>query len=206
MAPGVGKVFVKSILITLVVLIGFVVLVTFIAKHMAPLLENQDYAFYVPWIAGIGSFMIAWLLFPGIMPFIAGFFSNDIIEVIERQDYPPVIMNPNSFFSDLIFDTKFALKALLFNLLVLPLYLIPVINLLLFFSLNGYLLGKQFYMAAARRHVDDLKVSALGTKYSRAIFWAGVLIAFLATIPLINLIIPFWGVALMTHLFHLSND
>ena len=30
----------------------------------------------------------------------------------------------------------------------------------------------------------------------------GIVFIFIATIPIVNLIAPFWGIALMTHLFH----
>ena len=201
-----GKVFIKSILITILALISFVVVVTFLADFAADMLKEHDYASLIPWIAGIGSTMIAWILFPGIMPFITGFFNTDIIEVIERQDYPPVLVNRSTFWKDLRLDTKFALSAIFANIIVLPLYLIPVVNAVLFFALNGFLLGKQFYLAAARGHVPEERAKELNAKYSRQIFWGGVIIAFFATIPLINLVIPFWGVALMTHLFHLTKN
>jgi uncharacterized protein involved in cysteine biosynthesis len=202
-APGAGWIFIKSILITIFSLVLFIIIITYAAGHLAPQIHNHFLATYLPWLAGIGSSILAWILFPGIMPFITGFFSNEIIAIIEEHDYSEMTVNPNSFLSDLGFDLRFAIKAVLLNIVALPLYLIPVVNVIIFYSLNGYLLGKQFYLAAARRHLKNAGVP--GRKYGRAIFWGGVLISFLATIPVINLIVPFWGVALMTHMFHISN-
>ncbi len=204
-APGMGKVFIKSTLITIFVLIGFVFLVTYIADYFSPLLDSS-YRSYVTWFAGLGSFVISWILFPGIMPFITSFFNNDIIDIIERKYYPPLKIDQNSFLSDFIFEGKFTLKALLLNILILPLYLVPVINVFIFFILNGYLLGNQFFIASSRRHMDSIKAKELSKKHSRSILWGGIVIAFFATVPILNLVIPFFGVALMIHMFHIVKD
>lgn len=200
-ARGMGRVMVKSILITLAALVLFVIGATFAADIVAGLLDSS-YSKYITWFVGAGSFVLAWILFPGVMPFIAGFFNTDVMDVIEKNEYSLLRGRTTTQMEDLGFDIKFTLKALVLNILVLPLYLIPVVNICLFLVLNGWLLGKQFFIAAARRHVDDAQAKALCEKAGREAFFGGVAIAFLATVPLVNLLIPFWGVAVMTHMFH----
>jgi uncharacterized protein involved in cysteine biosynthesis len=103
---------------------------------------------------------------------------------------------------EIFHDARFTLTAIGLNLLVLPLYLVPGINLVLFYLLNGYLLGREFFVAMARRHMPINEAIQLRKDHSRIITLGGIGLAFLATIPLVNLFAPFWGVAMMTHLFH----
>ncbi len=145
--------------------------------------------------------MIAWFLFPGIMPVIVNFWGDRIGDIIEEQDYvKPAAARP--FWPELLHDVRFSFMTLLINILVLPLYLLPVINFLLFYGLNGTLLGREFFVMAARRHVSLEEAFALRKRNSWIIFMVGVLLVVCATIPIVNLFAPFWGIAVMTHLYH----
>ena len=56
------------------------------------------------------------------------------------------MMPPAPFWPELLHDLGFTVKALLLNILVLPLYLVPVLNLVLFYWLNGRLLGREYFV------------------------------------------------------------
>jgi CysZ protein len=204
-ANGMGAVFVKSILITLLFLASLVALMSYAGNMLAAHYHDWAYAAYLPWLTGIGSAILAWLLFPGIMPLIVSFFDESIIAIIEKTEYPgDVTVSNNSWQEDFGHDIKFAAKALLLNIIVLPLYLIPVVNFFVFLALNGHLLGREFYLTVARRHLSLAKSLELQKNNSSLVFFGGVMIVFFSTVPLINLIAPFWGIALMTHLYHAS--
>jgi len=94
------------------------------------------------------------------------------------------------------------LVAIMLNVLVIPLYFVPVINLFVFYVLNGSLLGKEFFIMVARRHLPLEDAKKLRARHSRTIFLAGAALAFFATLPIVNLVAPFWGIAVMTHLYH----
>lgn len=202
-ARGMFGVFVKSVLITLLALILFVFITSGIFAWIGSMMEDT-WSTSIPWLVGIGATMLAWFLFPGIMPIIVNFFDAQIAGLIEDEEYPnrparAVI----PFWQELRHDAKFSAQAILLNLLVLPLYLmIPVLHLLPFYLLNGYLLGREFFMMAARRHISIEEADALRKQHGRSVLFAGTMLAVLATVPLVNLLAPFWGVAIMVHLFH----
>lgn len=199
LAPGMFKVFLYSVLLTLFSLIAFVMLSTGIFDYF---FDGTEYD-WLTWVAGAGSFMLAWLLFPGIMPIFVNFFDVRIAGLIEKQDYPaatPLAETP--FWPELWHDVRFSLFVITMNILLLPLWIIPIFYIPAFYLMNGYLLGKEFFIMAARRHMSITEAKRLHATRSRAITISGMGLTFLATIPFINLVAPFWGVAVMTHIYH----
>ena len=56
------------------------------------------------------------------------------------------------------------------------------------------------------RHLPVEEADTLRRRSGRTVMAAGILLTILATIPIINLFAPFWGIAVMVHLYHrLSN-
>lgn len=201
--PGLFGIFIVSVLLTLLVLALFVVGIGVLSVYLSGLLADTALA---PWAAVggiIGGAVIAWLLFPGIMPLIVNFFDDRIAEAIERHDYPRLPRpQPVPFWPEILHDLRFSLTALMLNILCLPLYLIPAVNVVLFYLLNGYLLGREFFVMAARRYMPRPAAERLRKRHGRTVLIGGMLLAFLATVPFANLVAPFWGIAMMTHLFH----
>jgi CysZ protein len=66
---------------------------------------------------------------------------------------------------------------------------------------NGWLLGREFFELASLRHVSRGQSDALRRRYPWIIYISGVLIAILSMVPVLDLIAPFFGAALMAHLF-----
>jgi len=201
--PGMFSVFILSILVTIASLIGFITFSSMFFGWLSAHMENHPtLAHLLPWIGSIGATLIAWILFPGIMPVIVNFFDDRIARLIERHDYPTVIQRIPSFWPEFLHDMRFSAMAIGLNILVLPLYLLPVINLFLFYVLNGYLLGREFFSMAARRHLSIADTEILRKRYARTVMTAGIILTVLATVPVINLFAPFWGIAVMVHLYH----
>lgn len=199
LAPGMFYIFVASVCITLVALTVFFLIASSFFLWLGGYLDND-------WIGVGGTFgsgLLAWFLFPGIMPIIVNFFDDRIASIIERQDYPSTHASPPPFWPEFWHDARFSLLAVGLNLLALPLYLIPLVNIALFYLLNGYLLGREFFVMAARRHMPIAEAVALRKRNGAVITAAGMLLVVAATIPFINLFAPFWGIAVMTHLYHL---
>ena len=204
--PGMMGVFVLSLVVTVVSLIVFGFAAVYTGTHVFPPLVNSvggaEYVSWVPWIVTIGVWVMAWFLFPLVMPLISLFYSNTMARIIERDEYNALpAVNPNSFAAEFWHNLAFAVKAIFLNIIILPLYLLPVANIFIFYGLNGYLLGSQFYMVAATRNLTYAQAKEARRKDSGVIFWGGVAITFMATIPIVNLFAPFWGIALMVHLF-----
>jgi len=202
-APGMMVIFIWSVLLAIGVLGGFIAGTGMAVDWFAQTMQNQWLAPYMSWLGGIGATMLAWFLFPGIMPVIINFFDDRIAHIIERQDYPGVIQpTQQPFWPELWHDVRFTCMAILLNILVLPLYLLPGLNLFLFYLLNGYLLGREFFIMAARRHMPVEQAEVMRKRYGRSILIAGIGLVLLATLPILNLFAPFWGIAVMVHLFH----
>lgn len=153
-------------------------------------------------LGSMGGVMIAWFLFPLLYPILMGFFDERMAEVIETHDYPHLPKATPPFWPTLMQDVWFSVKAILLNILCLPLYFVPLVGLVVYYTLNGYLLGNQFFRMAAGRRVGIEQADELRCRARGSIVLGGAVVMFCATIPLLNLIAPLLGVATMLHLFH----
>lgn len=159
--------------------------------------------FVVQFIANAGGWVLAWFLFPLLYPVLMSFFDERVAETIEAQDYPGLPDATPPFWPTFWADARFALKAIGLNILCLPLYLIPLVNVLVYYGMNGYLLGSQFFRMAAGRRVGKVQCEQLLKQHRMTIILAGALISLCATIPILNLAAPMLGVATLLHLYHL---
>ncbi|MDX2074290.1 MAG: EI24 domain-containing protein [Alphaproteobacteria bacterium] len=198
-APGMFGVFVMSVLFTLAALLLFVLGVTSVVSL---LVGGAVLSASWTWLSGVGATMLAYFLFPGIMPVFVNFFDSKIATLIEAQDYPNAQPINPPFWPEFRHDVRFSLMAVGLNILVLPFYLLPGINLVIFYVLNGHLLGKEFFVMVARRYLPLHEAVRLRKTHGRSVFIGGILLTVLATVPFLNLLAPFWGIALMTHLYH----
>lgn len=158
-------------------------------------------------IAAIGAIAVAsFFLFPAVMVTIMALLLDDIAQAVERRyypDLPPARQQPlaEALFGNLIFVAV----TLILNLLVLPLYLvliwIPPLNLVLFYLLNGYLLGREYFEMVAVRRLDLAATKRLRRDSRGRVILAGAVITFLLTIPLVNLVTPIIATAFMLHTF-----
>ena len=71
---------------------------------------------------------------------------------------------------------------------------------IIFFLLNGYLLGREYFQFAAQRFRPEREASALRKKFSLEVFLAGLIIAAFMSVPILNLFTPVFASALMVHL------
>jgi CysZ protein len=98
--------------------------------------------------------------------------------------------------------------SLLINVALLPVDVgVPGISEIATIIVNGWLLGREFFELASLRHLSRQQSDAMRRKYGGTIFVAGLLISILTVIPFVDLIAPFFGSALMAHLFkRLSHE
>jgi uncharacterized protein involved in cysteine biosynthesis len=72
----------------------------------------------------------------------------------------------------------------------------------LFWAMNGYLLGREYFTLAAERRIGRSAATTLRRQHGGTIWLAGVLMAAPLSIPILNLVIPVLAAATFTHLFH----
>lgn len=157
-------------------------------------------------IAGAGGFFLAWILFPLLYPLLISFFDEEVVAIIDDADYPQRPRATAPFWPTLTGDIIFTGKALALNIICLPFFFIPLVGVAVYYVLNGYLLGTQFYRMAAGRRITPEHAATLQKKNFTSILTTGVTISFLATVPVLNLAAPILGVAIMLHLFYLHLE
>ncbi len=157
--------------------------------------------------AAIGAIaLVSFFLFPAVMVSIMALLLDPIAEAVERRHYPdlqPARSQPlgEALGGNLIFVAV----TLILNLLALPLYLlliwVPPLNLVLFYLLNGYLLGREYFEMVSVRRLALAESKALRRRFRGRVILAGMVITFLLTIPLVNLVTPIIATAFMLHIF-----
>jgi CysZ protein len=151
--------------------------------------------------AGIGLALALALLIAPITALIAGLFLDDVAEVIEKRDYADDLPGKAlPLGAALIGSIQFLGIVILGNILALLMLLIPGINLIAFFLVNGYLLGREFFEFAAMRFRTPADARAFRSKHASKVFIAGLLIACFLAIPIVNLLTPLFAAGLMVHL------
>jgi len=73
---------------------------------------------------------------------------------------------------------------------------------LVYWALNGYLLGREFFTQAAVRRISNADARALRRANRSEVWLLGALIAIPMSFPIVNLVVPLIGAAAFTHLFH----
>jgi CysZ protein len=172
-------------------------------------LLTQTTFFQIGWLdtaidvlGGFATLALSWLLFPAVVSNTTGLFLERVAQAVERRHYPelpPVRSQPMR--EILASSVKFFSLMLLLNLIVLLFLLIPPVFPFVFYGINGYLLGREYFDLVAVRRLDPLQARLLRRRHGRTLFTAGLLIAFLLTIPIVNLLAPLIGTAVMVHVF-----
>jgi CysZ protein len=151
--------------------------------------------------AGIGLALVLALLIAPITALIAGLFLDDVAAVIEKRDYPGDVPGREMPLGQAIMGSiQFLGIVIIGNIIALLLLFIPGVNLIAFFLVNGYLLGREFFEFAAMRFRPPAEARAFRSKHSSTVFVAGLLIAGFLAIPFVNLLTPLFAAGLMVHL------
>lgn len=169
--------------------------------HMPP----TGYAI-LDWVltgAGLLSVLIIiWLLFPATVMIVASMFLEKVALAVEARHYPGLPMARDIPLSE---DVKgavlLALKALGLNLLFLPAYIfIGPLAPLLYVTLNGYIIGRDYFQQVALRRLPLAEIDGAFLKNRRRYWLGGAVIAGLGSVPFINLLTPVLATAFFIHL------
>jgi uncharacterized protein involved in cysteine biosynthesis len=159
-------------------------------------------------LLGWGSFIAMMILSMFLMVPVASamtsLFLDDVAKAVEDVHYPHLRPVPRVPFFDGLRDTINFLGVLIAaNLLAFVLYaMLPFAAVFIFFALNGFLLGREYFQLVAMRRLGRDGAKALRAQHRGQIWIAGCLMALPLSIPLVNLIIPILGAATFTHLYH----
>lgn len=157
-------------------------------------------------LGGAAVLLLTWFLFPAVVSAVTSIFLEKAADQVEAKYYPD--LPPASGLplpKALLEAAKFLGILIGLYLLMLPLLLFPPIFPFVFYSVTGYLLGREFFELVAFRRLPPVEARALRKKHGVQVFLAGVLTAFLMTIPVANLLMPLVATAAMVHLFQRLN-
>lgn len=213
-APTSRALFFKIIGMTLLVLLAlWASFQGIISEYFLPFLSDMspELPGWLSWLsflsvlfiifAAIGSALGLALLIAPISAVISGFFIDQIADDIEQKHFPSDPPGkPLPSLQALSHSIKFLFIVLIGNLVALMLLFVPGVNLIAFFLVNGYLLGREYFEFAALRHHDAVDAKRMRSRHSTQIFFAGLVIAGFLSIPILNLLTPFFAAGLMVFL------
>ena len=204
-SPALRRILWKSIGLTLALL----ALVWFgLTRLLGSFLSTHDLSASYPildsvafFLAGFGLFVGLFYLLPAVSAIVAGYFLDDVAEVVEGKDYPADPPGQALPFGKAIFyGLRFGALSLAVNLVALLLLFVPGINIGVFFAANAYLLSREYFELAAGRFWSPEDVKRLRSEHRGTVLLAGVVLAGLVLVPVLNLITPIFGAAMMVHL------
>lgn len=154
-------------------------------------------------LGGLAVVALAWVLFPATVGMVSSFFLDEVVRAVERRHYPHLPpARQTGMGEELLTALRFFAVVLLVNLVALPLYLtLPGLNLVIFYTVNGYLLGREYFEMVAIRRLGRKEATFLRRARPLKPFLAGIVIAFLSTIPFVNLLVPVIASAFMVHVY-----
>ena len=152
------------------------------------------------WVARFFAVIVLIPLVHPVVALVASLFLERIAGIVEAEDYPTDPAGRDQpIFQSIIVALRFTTVLIVVNLIALPFYLLPGINLVLFWVVNGYLLGREYFELVALRHIDVDAARLLRKQFRIRIFMAGLVIAAFATVPILNLLAPLFATAFMVH-------
>jgi CysZ protein len=162
----------------------------------------------VSWGSALLMILLSVFLMVPVASAFTGLFLEDVAQAVEDRHYPGLPpAQPVKLIDGMIASVNLFGLIVLANVLALVLYLFagPLIP-IIFWAVNGYLLGREYFTLVAMRRVAKPRARALWQTNRLRIWAAGVLMAAPLSVPLLNLFVPVFGVATFTHLFHRINQ
>lgn len=144
-------------------------------------------------LLSVGAVVLAVAVSPAASMFVGGLLFDFAAERVEKAIGAPKGRQP-SLLAGLGNGLRIALPALLFNLLAAPFYLIPGVNAFVFYTLNGYLMGREYSMLAGLRRMPFKDALKLRRSARMSVFLIGLACAF------IPFVAPLVGASAMTRL------
>lgn len=209
--PRFRRVLLLGIALTVALLFGMTVVLTWLVGWFVPETVSLPWIGEIGWLDNLASWatvllmlVLSVVLMVPVAAAFTGIFLDDVAEAVEERHYPglapvghiPVLETLRDATALIVVTVAVNLVALVLLLFVGP--LAPV----LFWAVNGYLLGREFFQMAAIRREGREGANRLRRRHAGQIWLAGTLMAVPLSVPLLNLVIPVLGAATFTHMYH----
>ncbi len=214
--PAFLKVFIWGILTTIVAIIATWFLANYLKNQI--ILTQFDWQWVneafqwlldVDWIFNIIFFFLMGIFFPPIATVFMSLYLDDVVDAVEDKYYPDRKAGKRLGVGHLAYlAVRLAFMIIFLNIIVIPLYVfffwVPFVPLVIFYTLNSYLLGWGYYEMVAVRHLGIKEAGQHRKSIRGQVLGGGFVITLLYSFPVINLTAPILGAAILAHLFHLS--
>jgi uncharacterized protein involved in cysteine biosynthesis len=211
--PKIVAVFLKSFATTLALIGLFGAGLWFGAVHLAAAFGlNPSVGGVLGTVALVGAFAIGWLLFRAIAIAVMDVFADQVVIAVERRHYPQALASGRDvpLARGVALGLRSAGRAVLVNLALSPVYIMLLVTgvgtWLLFFLVNGWLLGRDLGEMVAARHIPSALMRDWRKTGAVDRFALGVAGTALFMVPILNLFAPVLGAAMATHLFHMGRQ
>ncbi len=213
--PRFRRVMALGLGLTFALLFGVYALVLWAVSLFTPDVVTLPFLGEVTWVDNLISgasillmIVLSMFLMVPVASAFTSMFLDDVAEAVEDQHYPHLPPVDRLSWGDGLRDTLNFLGLLVVaNLLALILYVIFVpFAPFIFWGLNGFLLGREYFQLVAMRRLGRAGAKAMFRDHLGQIWLAGALMAIPLTVPIVNLFIPILGAATFTHMFHRLNE
>lgn len=190
--------------------IGFALLALLLVAAGATWVIAETTLFAAAWLewiktllGGMLAALLAWLIFPAAVAIVASLYLERVASAVERVHYPHLPPpRAQGVAEALVAGLKIGALTLLLNLAALPIYFLSTVFApLLFVAINGYLAGRDYFEQVAQRRMSPAAASALRRTHRGTVFVAGMVIAAMMLVPVLNLFTPVAAIAFMLHRF-----
>jgi len=161
----------------------------------------------VDWLGSIAVFVLVILLLPAFLGIYASFYIETICRAVEARHYPHLAPPRNqSVMEAVITGLKFGALLIVVNLLLLVFIFFPPIYLVAGWAVNGHLLGREYLEMVGFRRMDPRQLRDYRLAKRTPIFMSGLMLAVIASLPIVNLLLPLFGTSMMLHVFEATRD
>ena len=212
--PLIRKVIISAVILS-VALFCFLTILIWWALGSAALIGISWLDSIIGLLGGGGTIILGILFFPSVAGLIVTFMLEEIAQAVERRYYPDLPEPRKETLKEMFGNAaRFSLLTLVLNI-VFILFVVPIMALTIFlipaipfvyFALNGYLLGREYFDFAALRRLNNTSVKKLRSRHKHRIFFCGIVISVMMTIPFINWFMPVVAAAYMIHIFEVLRD
>jgi len=211
--PALRRIFWRTLLLALVAYVIAGGLAWLVVDYFLNFDVSWLPTFVVSWLRGfleasvmLGVVGLMWAIFPAVFTGLSSIFLDEAALAVEKRHYPMDAPGKEpAFWPSMRRTLQFTLLVVFINILLMPLYLVglflPPLNLVLYYGVNGYFLGREYFELVGYRHLDEGAVFTTRRRNSTMCFLAGALIAFALTIPFLNLLVPVAAAAMMVHVY-----
>jgi CysZ protein len=151
---------------------------------------------------GFASLLLAWVLFPVVVSVVVTLWFERAARAVEARYYPDLPPPRTLTLAEqLIPPLRLALFGIVLNLIALTVFWVIPVYVFVFYGLNGYLVGREYFELVALRRMSWREVRDLRRRHRMSVLIAGVAIAGMLSIPLVNWVTPVIAIAFMVHIF-----